>query len=264
MRVLIATGDVGRVPADVAGVLIAQAFEAEGSQVAVVPLLEAVPAAASVDALVGLLGAGEAVVDVRGLDFRPEDTDAVRAALGGRAITLVVDEAEVTLPCTGLSGAAVARSRARGEDLAAGLDADRAAARWLEEHGLPDAPGAGAAGGLGALVLDAGGVVVDLIGHHVERSGIARTAAVADLVVTGCTSLDFHARGGPLVTRVVELGEAALRPVIVLTGHNFVSSRELRLAGIEDAYAAHPGADGDVDEAALSALAARVARTWRS
>lgn len=263
MRVLIATGDVGRVPADVAGVVIGQAFEEEGAQVAVVGLQGAVPAASSVDAFVALLGAGERVVDVRGLEFRPEDTDAVRSALGDRAVTLVVDDAEVSLPCTGLSGAAVARSRARGEDLAAGLEADRAAAQWLETHGLQDAPGAGAAGGLGALVLDAGGGVVDLIGHHVERSGITRTAGAADLLVTGCTSLDFHARGGPLVARVVALGESALRPVIVLTGHNFVSSRELRLAGIEDAYAVHPGPDGDVDEAALRALAARVARTWR-
>ena len=82
--------------------------------------------------------------------------------------------------------------------------------------------------------------------------------------MTGAEWLDFHARGGPVVQQVVAWGEGALRPVIAISGRNFISSRELRIAGFEEAYALKdgPGKDPATPEE-LASGAARVATSWR-
>ena len=89
-------------------------------------------------------------------------------------------------------------------------------------------------------------------------------AAKADVIVTGTGELDFHHRGGDVVVELTRLGVEALRPVVVVAGRNFVSSRELRLAGIEEAHAVAPPGVGEIDITAeqLEALAQRVAGTW--
>jgi glycerate kinase len=83
----------------------------------------------------------------------------------------------------------------------------------------------------------------------------------ADLVVTAAESLDFHAVGGPIVKRAVSMAGAALRPAIAIVGRNFVSARELRLAGFEEAYPLGAAGEEPTPER-LSEVAMRVATTW--
>ena len=52
--------------------------------------------------------------------------------------------------------------------------------------------------------------------------------------------------------------------MVVVAGRNFISSRELRLAGIEEAHAVAPPGVAEIDITAeqLGAVARRVAVTW--
>ncbi len=240
------------------------AFHEEGAQVAVVDLTTPLPAPTTLDELGRMLDEGLPAVDVAGLTDALTDVSGLRRVLAGRTFTAIVPDEEVRAPLTGLSGTAVARARATSEDLTVGLAADARAREWLRMHDLDDAPGAGACDGLGAVLLDAGLRLETALGWAVQRTRLRETAVRADLVVTACSDLDFQARGGPLVQTVVEVAGEALRPVIVVAGRNFVSRRELRLAGIEDAHAVHAGAvEEPVREPELVAVASRVARTWR-
>lgn len=278
MRVLIASDAIGGVEAGRAAEILGRAFEEAGAQVAVVVLAPDAPRPADPGRLAAILSEGADVVDLSGLaaddlgasflaEFDPDPSRALaslRETLDGRGLTIVVDGDEVGLPLTGLSGMAVLRSREAGEGLQEGLAADQVAVAWLERLGLADRPGAGAAQGLGALLLACGARIVDALDLAMERVDFRATAAAADLIVTGCTDLDFHARGGALVRRVVEVAEEALRPAIVVARRNFVSSRELRLAGIEAAYPLHPGTEElGVAETELEAVARKIAATWR-
>ena len=102
------------------------------------------------------------------------------------------------------------------------------------------------------------------IGICVEGYRLPELAARADVIVTGTDVLDFHRRGGDVVAELTRLGVEALRPVVVVAGRNFVSPRELRLAGIEEAHAVAPPGVGEIDITAeqLGAVARRVAATW--
>lgn len=264
MRVLVASGAVGNVPAAAASTVVARAFHAEGAEVAVVDLQPEWPTPTEPQELERVLADGADLVDLRQFQFRHADVAAAAHWLARRKWTAVVADDEVSAPLTGLTGAAVQRSRAQGEDLAAGLAADAAAQAWLTDLGLSDGAGAGAVGGFGALLLHHGVRIASALDVAMEQTDFISTAAKADLVVTGCTDLDFHARGGPLVERVVMAAGAALCPAIVVCGRNYVSARELRLASIESAHAVHPGDDArPVEEPDLALLARRVARTWR-
>mgnify|MGYP003043018489 FL=1 len=102
------------------------------------------------------------------------------------------------------------------------------------------------------------------IGVCVDGYRLPALAVKADLVVTGTDVLDFHRRGGDVVAELTRLGVEALRPVVVVAGRNFVSSRELRLVGIEEAHAVAPPGVGEIDITTeqLTTLARRVAGTW--
>ncbi|SDL54870.1 glycerate kinase [Tessaracoccus oleiagri] len=278
MRVVVASDAIGGLDARTAAETIGAAFREEGAEVAVIVLAPDAPTPDTQARLAAALREGATVVDCTQLrvddlgagllacyaDTPRAGLDELRREIGGRALTVVVHGEELQAPLTGLSGTAVTSSREAGEDLAAGLAADARAVAWLRELGLSDVPGAGAAGGLGALFLACGARLADRLDIAMEATDFPRTAREADLVVTGCTELDFHAKGGALVSRVVEVAERALRPVIVVAGRNFVSSRELRMAGIESAYAVHFSADErPVTRDALADLAAKVAGTWR-
>ncbi|WP_297748991.1 glycerate kinase [uncultured Tessaracoccus sp.] len=264
MRVLVASGAVGALESHAASVVVARAFQAEGAEVAVVDLEASWPAPSTLDELADVLARGADVVDLRQLEFRLADAERATQAIAGRRFVAVVTDSDVEVPLTGLAGTAVQRSRERGDDLAAGLAADAQTRAWLAALGVDDGAGVGAVDGFGALLLREGVRLTSALELTVERTGFAETATQADLIVTGCTDLDFHTRGGPLVERVVRIAEEALRPVIVVCGRNYVSSRELRLSGIEAAHAVHTGDDPrTVEESDLAALAERVARTWR-
>lgn len=243
---------------------IAGAFSRQGSQVALAKLVRERPAAMDLASLADLAKSGRRVIDLRGCAFSREEAAAAQEILGELSdLTFIVDRGEQNLPLTGLGGAALQSSRAIGEDLAAGLAADEEARNWLASLGLTDSPGAGAVGGLGALILAAGFPLLDALSYEIDVTSFEKTARQADLLVVGCSELDFHTKGGPLVMRVAEIAEQALRPVVVLTQRCFVSARELRLAGIEAAYPVFSTAGESCAEVAqLTELADRVARTW--
>ena len=66
------------------------------------------------------------------------------------------------------------------------------------------------------------------------------------------------------MVELTRLGVEALRPVVAVAGRNFISPRELRLAGIEEAHAVAPPGVAEIDITAeqLGAVARRVAVTW--
>lgn len=272
---------------------IGAAFAEQGAQVAVIPigsggdaLADALSTADPEAQLVvptGLDGAlaalqpgdGTLYLDLTTLDpvplsellaaATPDAVAGLRHRLGGRNIVAVVPDDGADAPLTGLSGMLAELGRRRAAELGETISEDGQAERWAGAIGTdPLAPGAGALGGVGALVQGIGGAVTSGLELCLGLYRAQHVTAKADLVVTGAAQLDFHAVGGPTVKRLAELAEGALRPIIVIAGRTFVSARELRLAGIESAYAVLPGAgDEEPSQEQLAATAAKVAATWR-
>ena len=182
----------------------------------------------------------------------------------GHGITVLVPAEELTRALTGLEGLAAVAGRARGADLADVLAADAQAQCLLAELGVADAPGAGAAGGIGALLLATRVRLNGPLQALAHWYALPQTLRSADLLVTGAEALDFHAVGGPLVKYLVSAAEEALIPAVAIVGRNYISARELRLAGLESAYPvlSGPGQEPCPPEG-LSEVAAAVARTWR-
>lgn len=294
-----ATSSIAGLSPQLASETIAQAFAAKGAQVAVVPLgtdgadlaaavrvaaPESVFAAAGTptdvgDALLAAAerGGGTLVLDLTACTatdlgagllarFGEDPTAALaaaRSALSAVDVVGLVPEDQAQRPLTGLEGHASTQLRAEGATLQEILAFDAKAERWAGSLGVEAGPGSGAAGGIGLLVTAMGGRVVDPLTWLGERYGISATLSRADLAVTGAELLEFHAVGGPVVKRMIAWAEEKLCPVIAIAGRNYVSSRELRLAGLEAAHALRDGPAEDVstpDE--LDAAATRVAASW--
>lgn len=298
MRVLIATDALAGLSSRDASEVIATAFVEAGAEVAVVPLADGgqgfVDAINEVDpqgrlarpgtlsgfleALAGedFAGAGEGAnlrVDLTGItppawddltEVGPDRIAALAAAIAQRNLVAIVGFSEQTTPLTGLSGRVAERGREDGVDLGVTLTANDAVSGWLESLDIDGStPGTGAADGIGAIVVALGGKVLSGIEALVQEFDMEATASKADLLVTGTSILDFHAVGGDVVKEVARMGTAALLPVIVIAGRSFVSSRELRLAGIESAHAILDGAgDQKPTPAELAQVAGRVATSW--
>ena len=134
------------------------------------------------------------------------------------------------------------------------------------ERRLADAPGAGAAGGLGFGLLVLGGTRRSGIDLVAEAVGLADRASAADLVLTGEGAYDFSSRSGKVVYGVAEVAGRALRPCVVLAGQVLVGAREMRAMGVESAYSMVDAVGRDAafaePAASLATLAERVARTW--
>ncbi|MDO5094112.1 MAG: glycerate kinase [Propionibacteriaceae bacterium] len=280
MRVLVCSDRIGRLGPAEASAVVASAFQACGAQVAVAPLAEGGPELAQAverfdpDARVVMVSSLSQLLDEWGQ--HPTYFDATRLAapslpelvalphIAAVETTLIVPHSGAKLLLTGLHGAVAEQGRRAGQDLADTLAADTDAEAWLARLGIADGPGAGALGGLGAWALGQGARVAS--GLDVSAAGyqLSKLAAKADVVVTGTDVLDFHHRGGEVVRRLTDIATEALTPVIVVAGRNFVSARELRLSGIEEAHAVAPAGAGDVmvGEEQLRDLAARVAATW--
>ena len=131
---------------------------------------------------------------------------------------------------------------------------------------LADAPGAGAAGGLGFGLLVLGGARRSGIDLVADVVGLAEQASRCDLVLTGEGTYDFTSRAGKVVYGVAEIAGRALRPCVVLAGQVEVGAREMRAMGVESAYSVVDAVGRDAafaePAASLAALAQRVARTW--
>ncbi|MEO7587495.1 MAG: glycerate kinase [Arachnia sp.] len=294
MRVLVAADAMAGVGPRDASDIIGAAFAEAGAQVAVVPLVDGGPwfpdavaafdatgvveqpatMAEALDALASPAStATRLYLDLTGLARHtwaelvavgPQRLDALRDALAGRELMGVVRSGQQGAALTGLTGVVAERGRTEGADLGDTLNNDSIVSAWLEQVGVDGAtPGAGAADGLGAVVVALGGRVSSGIEVCVAGFDVAATMAQADLTVTGASVLDFHAVGGDVVKEVARLSTDALRPVIAIVGRNFVSSRELRLAGIESAHPILEGAGADEPiPAQVGDVAARVARSW--
>jgi len=203
------------------------------------------------------------------------DLSAARRRLEGVEIVIASD---VDNPLLGLRGAAAVFGPQKGatpddvQRLDAALthfaelagrigQADGAVRRTL------DAPGAGAAGGLGYGLLLLGGRRVPGIGTVIAETGLAELIADADLVITGEGRFDHSSLGGKVPTGVAEAALKSGRPCVVLAGLVEVGKRELANAGFAAAYEVAEQA-GSAQEAMaragfhLAALAERVARSW--
>lgn len=295
MKVVVASDAIAGLSAREASETIARAFADGGAAVAVIPLAvsgdelrAAVEVAAdgvgfaspvdAVDAGEALASAlGDLVLDLTATQvaawgaatlqaFGDDPATALAAARerwAGRELVALVADGQQERPLTGMHGYAATEGREAGLPLAQVLEADREGERWLEALGLEQGPGSGAAGGLGLLIQAMGGRVVDPLTYLAERFSLENTITQADVVVTGAERLDFHAVGGPIVKRVVALAEAALRPAVAIVGRNYVSARELRLAGLETAYPLLPGAGEETSTPErLVEVAQQVATTW--
>ncbi|WP_246212235.1 glycerate kinase [Streptomyces abyssomicinicus] len=175
-----------------------------------------------------------ASVDLSGLDPRVAD--------GTVELVLASD---VDNPLTGPFGAAAVYGPQKGaspEDVAA-LDAALGRYAAVLEHavgprarGLAQAPGAGAAGGLGFAALLLGARFRAGIEVLLEAVGFAAELERADLVITGEGSLDAQTLRGKAPAGVATAAAAAGVPVVAVCGRLALSPEELRAAGIERAY----------------------------
>ncbi|NMR20677.1 glycerate kinase [Cellulomonas fimi] len=173
-------------------------------------------------------------VDVTGLDPRLRETDVVLAS-------------DVDNPLLGPTGAAAVYGPQKGADAQTVAELDEGLARWvraLAEAGVPDAvglaqaPGAGAAGGVGYAALTLLGARrrpgVDVV---LELTGFAARVRGADLVVTGEGSLDRQSLHGKAPVGVAQAAAAAGVPVVAVCGRLALTPEHLADAGIVAAYA---------------------------
>jgi glycerate kinase len=156
----------------------------------------------------------------------------------------VVVACDVDNPLTGPAGAAATYGPQKGADPAQIDELDAALDHWADlvtrETGrdLRDAPGAGAAGGVGFAALALLGaelrpgidLVLDLVGFHQQLTGV-------DLLITGEGALDEQTLHGKAVAGVAAAARAAGIPVVAVCGTNRLDPARLRQAGIAAAYA---------------------------
>jgi glycerate kinase len=180
----------------------------------------------------------------------------------------VIALCDVDNPLLGPSGAAAVFGPQKGADASAVQRLDLRLRLWAERAGLPvDAPGAGAAGGLGAALFGLGAMAAPGARTLAELAGLVERLAEADVVLTGEGAYDFTSLRGKVVAGVADAALAEAVPCLVLAGQVIVGRREMLAAGVNAAYAMvdEPGGlDRAMTEpvAVLQAMAARVAREW--
>ncbi|MEV0291149.1 glycerate kinase [Kribbella sp. NPDC050820] len=181
------------------------------------------------------------------------DLTALRDRLAGVEILIACD---VDNPLTGPTGAAAVYGPQKGADPHHVEKLDAALTQWADlvaqtaardvQHSpgaavgrdLRDAPGAGAAGGVGfaALALLRAelrpgiDLMLNLVGFHQQLAG-------ADLVITGEGALDEQTLHGKAAVGVAAAAGAAGIPVVAVCGTNRLDSARLRQAGLVAAYA---------------------------
>lgn len=204
-------------------------------------------------------------------DVTEVDLDPARARLLGVELVVASDVQTVLLgmfgatktygPQKGLDDAAIVRTDARLDRLVVAC-----CGRAPAERRVADAPGAGAAGGLGFALLLLGATVTSGIDLVADAVGLPERARACDVVLTGEGAYDFSSREGKVVYGVARVAAAALRPCVVLAGSVLVGSREMRAMGVEAAYSVVDLVGEDAAFAdptgSLTVLAERVARTW--
>jgi glycerate kinase len=194
---------------------------------------------------------------VRALGARLLDGDSQEVAEGGAALVAaesldlsalderlagveIIVACDVDNPLTGPSGAAAIYGPQKGATPTQVDELDTALTHWanLVGNDFREAPGAGAAGGVGFAALALLGaelrpgieLVLELVGFHGQLAGV-------DLVVTGEGALDEQTLHGKAVAGVAAAARAAGIPVVAVCGTNRLDAGRLREAGISTAYA---------------------------
>jgi len=230
---------------------------------------------ASTDGGAGMLQAlGARLLDARGVELPPGGAAlADLAAVDLTGITLpgtVILASDVDNPLLGPTGAAGMFGPQKGADPAQVTLLDKALRTWSEhiDPAMADAPGAGAAGGVGFAALAVLGATrgsgIDLL---LELIGFDKHLPGAQLVITGEGSLDEQSLHGKAPIGVVNAAARAGVRTIAVAGRCQLDKPTLARAGITAAYAltdlepdpARCIADAD---RLLAQLAVGVARDW--
>jgi len=208
-------------------------------------------------------------------DLAAVDLGGLRARMHGVRFTVAGD---VDNPLTGPHGAAAVYGPQKGTTPEQVQVLDRALAHWAglvasagddgsagPADGWAEAPGAGAAGGVGfaaLALLDAElrpgiDLVLDLVGFHEHVRN-------ADLVVTGEGTLDEQTLRGKAPVGVAAAAGRVGVPVVAVCGRRRLDARGLRAAGIVAAYALtdlEPDVQRCIDEPVplLERIGARIA-----
>lgn len=186
-------------------------------------------------------------VDVSGLDPRVAGTTFVLASDVDNPLLGDRGAAAVFAPQKGASAddvAALEASLSRFADLLESQPGVRPSA---------DAPGAGAAGGVGYAALAVLGAHREPGIDVVQRlTGLADRIAVADLVITGEGSLDDQSLGGKTPLGVAAAATAAGKPVVAVCGRSTLTEAEATASGFRAVY---PLSDLEPDPAASIANA---------
>lgn len=187
------------------------------------------------------------------------DLSAVHQRLADVQLVGVMPVAEERHLLLGLRGITSRRGADLGLDpqLMLTTDANLETLATLVSPAAAQLPGAGACGGLAWAVAALGGRIVPAVDVFGGWFNASDTARMADVVVTGTSTFDFHHKGGGVVNRVSQWAADALRPCLVLAGDVMISDREMRLMGIEAAY---PVELADPDS--LRTSASRIAKSW--
>jgi glycerate 2-kinase len=250
-----------------AGQALAAALEAGAHRI-----IFGVGGSASTDGGAGLLQAlGARVLGPRGeplprggvalRDVAALDLGGLHPALRGCTVTLATDVAN---PLTGPDGAAEVYGPQKGASpdqvgqLASGLRRWAAVVAEVTGTDWSQAPGAGAAGGVGfaaLAVLDAErrpgiDVVLGLVGFDGALDG-------ADLVITGEGGLDTQTLAGKAPMGVARAAARHGIPVVAVAGRSTLTEGELARAGLAAVY---PLSDLEPDPARSIAEASRLLR----
>ncbi len=204
-------------------------------------------------------------------DVSQVDMSTVDGRLVGAEIVLACD---VDNPLLGATGAAATFGPQKGADPAQVERLDQGLARWAKVLGsvtgrdVADAPGAGAAGGIGYAALAGLGAVrrpgIELL---LELVGFAQQLLGAELVITGEGSLDEQTLHGKAPAGVADAARAAGIPVVAVAGRCLLTPERLTEAGIAAAYALSdlepdPTRSMANAESLVRQVGARVARDW--
>jgi glycerate kinase len=214
-------------------------------------LVLALGGSASTDGGTGLVqGLGAQVLDRRGAPLgrggaalaaaAALDLTGLPAALTGAAVTLAADVAN---PLTGPDGAAVVFGPQKGASAEQVAALDAGLRHWAElvtgttGTDWSQAPGAGAAGGVGFAALALLGARqrpgIELV---LELLGFGPALDQADLVITGEGSLDTQSLSGKAPVGVARAAAGRGVPVIAVAGQNNLSPEQARAAGITAVY----------------------------
>ena len=211
-------------------------------------LVVGIGGSASTDGGAGLLAALGAVASPAVPDGGASLAEVAALALDGLhpglADARVVVACDVDNPLTGPDGAAAVYGPQKGATPDDVVALDAALGHWADvlagATGVErrDAPGAGAAGGVGfALVAALGAELRPGIALMLDLLGFVDRVVGADLVVTGEGSLDVQSLRGKAPVGVAAAAGAAGVPVVAVCGRRLLDDAELTAGGIAAAYA---------------------------